>query len=169
MDVEFDPIPALVRLSDADVDFVLIGGLAAGAHGSAYPTFDVDIAYSQAEENLERLANVLSDLHATLRDAPPDVPFILDARSLAAGGNFTFDTDLGKLDILAYPAGAPAYERLRQEAIEATIEGRRVRYASLEHVIAMKEAAGRGRDKLVAAELRAISDLVRAPKDEAPS
>lgn len=169
MDGEFDPIPTLTRLSEAGIDFVVIGGLAAGAHGSAYPTYDVDIAYSRDAPNLERLAAVLSDLHAKLRGAPSDAPFILDTRSLEAGGNFTFDTDLGKLDILAYPEGAPAYDALRAGALASPIEGHIVRFASLDHLIAMKEAAGRERDKLVAAELRAISDLERSPRADEPS
>jgi hypothetical protein len=126
----------------------------------------VDVAYLRTPENLERLAAVLTELHATLREAPEDVPFILDAKSLAAGGNFTFDTDLGKLDILAYPEGASAYETLRQAAMESMVEGRLVRIASLDHVIAMKEAAGRTHDKLVAGELRALSDFQRAAKDD---
>lgn len=166
MDAEFDPTPVLVRLTDAGVDFVVIGGLAAGAHGSAYPTYDVDVAYAREPGNLQRLADVLAELHATLRGAPKDVPFILDAKSLEAGGNFTFDTDLGKVDILAFPEGAPAYDALRAEAMISTFAGRPVRIAALDHLIAMKEAAGRERDRLVAAELRAISDLLRAPKPD---
>lgn len=124
------------------------------------------MAYSRTPENLERIATLFRELNATLRGAPPDLPFILDARSLAEGGNFTFDTDLGKIDILAYPSGAPAYETLRADAMKAEIEGRPVRIASLDHLIAMKEAAGRTRDKLMAAELREISDLLRAPTDD---
>jgi hypothetical protein len=158
----------LVRLADAGIDFVLIGGLAAGAHGSAYPTYDVDVAYARDPVNFERLATLLSNLNATMRGAFENVPFIPDAKSLAAGGNFTFDTDLGKLDILAYPEGAPSYEALRAEAMESTIEGRQMRIASLDHVIAMKEAAGRTHDKLVAAELRELSDLQRAPQHDEP-
>jgi len=167
-ELEFDPVPVLIRLADAGIDCVVIGGVAGGAHGSAYPTYDVDVAYSRAPENLERIATLLRSLNATLRRARSGLPFILDARSLAEGGNFTFDTDLGKIDIFAYPEGAPAYETLRAEALETTVEGKPVRIASLDHLIAMKEAAGRPRDRLVAAELRAISDLLRAPKDEDP-
>ena len=144
----------------------MIGGVAGGAHGSAYGTVDVDVAYSRARENLEKLAALLRDLSATLRGAPTDLPFILDARTLSEGGNFTFDTELGSIDILAFPAGAPAYEVLRAEAKEVAIEGRSVLVASLDHLIAMKEAAGRDKDKLHASEYRAISDLLRAPNDE---
>jgi len=35
--------------------------------------------------------------------------------------------------------------------------------ASLDHLIAMKEAAGRPKDKLMATEYRGLSDLLRKP------
>ncbi len=50
----------------------------------------------------------------------------------------------------AYPAGAPAHERLKAEAVPIAVRGRTVRVASLDHLIAMKEAAGRPRDKVMA-------------------
>lgn len=124
------------------------------------------MAYSRSRENLEKLAALLRDLGATSRDAPADLPFILDARTLAEGGNFTLDTEFGEIDILAFPAGAPAYDVLRSEAMEITIEDRRILVASLDHLIAMKEAAGRDKDKLMASEYRVISDLLRASKDD---
>jgi hypothetical protein len=160
---DFDPVPLLLALVDAGVDFVLIGGLAGGAHGSSYPTFDVDVAYSRDRENLERLAALLRELGATLRGAPSGLPFQLDAKTLEAGGNFTFDTRLGKLDVLAYPAGATPYDRLRDEGKAVTIDDRTVVIASLDHLIAMKEAAGRTKDKLMATEYRTIADELRGP------
>jgi hypothetical protein len=126
------------------------------------------VAYSRQRDNLEKIAALLRDLGAALRGAPADLPFILDARSLSEGGNFTFDTRLGSIDILASPAGAPPYAVLRAAAKEISIEGRRVPIASLDHLIAMKEAAGREKDKLHASEYRAISDLLRAPKEDKP-
>jgi hypothetical protein len=162
---EFDPIPILTRFADAGIDFVVIGGVAGGAHGSAYGTEDVDLAYSRSVENLELLATLLGQLDATLRGAPPDLQFQLDARSLSEGGNFMFETSLGSIDILAFPVGAPPYEQLRAAAAVVEIEGRRVRIASLDHLIAMKEAAGRTKDLLHASEYRVISDELRAPRD----
>jgi hypothetical protein len=47
----------------------------------------------------------------------------------------------------------------------APVEGVLIRVASLDHLIAMKEAAGRTKDKLMATEYRAISDELRAPRD----
>jgi hypothetical protein len=162
-DEVFDPVPIIERLAGAAVDFVLIGGVAAATHGSAYGTADLDVAYGRDPQNLERIATVLGSLGAKLRGAPPDVPFILDAETLAAGGNFTFVTQLGSLDLLAYPAGAPSFDALREAATVIEVRGHEVRVASIDHLIAMKEATGRPRDKERAQELRLLSDELRAP------
>jgi hypothetical protein len=160
----FDPNVVLELFARAAVDFVVIGGVAGGAHGSAFGTFDVDLAYSRESENLERIADVLRSIGARLRGAPADVPFLLDAETLAAGGNFTFLTNLGSVDLLAYPAGAPPYEKLRAAAKIVDVSGQPVRIASLDHLIAMKEAAGRPRDKLMATEYRVLADEIRRPR-----
>jgi hypothetical protein len=157
----FDPAPILAELARGGVDFVVIGGVAGGAHGSSYGTFDLDLAYARDPENVERLASVLRSLGAVLRGAPPDLPFQLDARTLAAGANFTFSTRLGAVDILGDPGGAPPYERLRADAVTIEVRGLQVRVASLDHLIAMKEAAGRTKDRLMATEYRVLSDEIR--------
>jgi hypothetical protein len=159
---EFDPKALLELLARHGVDFVLIGGVAAAARGSARGTYDLDVAYARDEANLERLANALREVDASLRGAPPDVPFILDANTLEQGLNFTFATTSGSLDVLGEPAGAPHYRELRAAATPVEIRGVKVLVASIDHLIAMKEAAGRPHDKTVAAELRAISDELRA-------
>jgi hypothetical protein len=160
---EFRPQALLRTLIEHDVDFVVVGGLAAMSHGSAYPSFDLDIAYARDRTNLDRLAGALQELAATLRGAPPDVPFLLDAELLKAGAHVTFETSFGALDVLDRPDGAPAYDELKSAAVRATVEGQPVVVASLDHLIAMKEATGRPHDRTVAAELRAISDELRAP------
>jgi hypothetical protein len=165
---EFEPKRLLRALIAHDVDFVVIGGLAGMARGSAYPSYDLDIAYARNDQNLAALADALRDVDATLRGAPPDVPFILDAKTLRNGSNFTFATPWGSLDIIADAAGGPPYERLREAAgPPLPIEGELVTVASLDHLIAMKEAAGRPKDKLMATEYRVLSDELRAPRASA--
>ena len=163
--VEFQPKPILRRLLEHDVDFVLIGGLAGIAHGSSYPSYDVDIAYARGKRNLGRLASALQDLGATLQGAPSTLPFQLDAQSLKAGAHFTFQTTYGSLDILADPDGAPSYDKLKAAAgAPVEVEGELIFVASLDHLIAMKETSGRTKDKLMATEYRVLSDELRAPK-----
>jgi hypothetical protein len=160
----FDPAPVLELFAREGVDFVVIGGVAGGAHGSSYGTFDVDLAYSRDPGNLERIATVLRAIDATLRGAPPNLPFLLDSKTLHAEGNFTFHTRLGSVDLLAYPEGAMPYEQLRAAAMIIDVRGLPVRVASLDHLIAMKEASGRTKDKLMATEYRVLADEIRRPR-----
>ena len=160
---EFDPGPALRTLVGHGVDFVLIGGIAAIVLGSSYSTSDLDVAYARDRANLERLADALRELGATLRGAPPGLPFRLDADTLEAGLNFTFATEGGDLDVFGEPAGAPPYAELKRRSSVERIEGVEIRVASIDHLIAMKEAAGREKDTLLASQLRTLSDRLRRP------
>ena len=155
----FRPRELLRALAAHDVDFVVVGGMAGTARGSAFITRDLDIVYARDGQNLKRLAAALRDLGAQLRGAPPDVPFILDAQTLAAGAHFTFDTERGPLDILDRPDGSPSYDELRLRAgAPLIVDGLPVLVASLDDLIAMKEATGRPRDQVVASELRLLAD-----------
>jgi predicted nucleotidyltransferase len=152
----------LRALVENAVDFVIIGGVAGSARGSAYVTQDIDIANTREPENLERLAAALNGIDARLRNAPADLPFRPDAETLAAGAHVTFDTKLGPLDLLDRPDGSPQYGELLKRAGEPlTVDGVSVAVASIDDLIAMKEATGRPRDALVASELRMLADEIR--------
>jgi hypothetical protein len=157
--------PVLRALVRHGVDFVVVGGMAGLVHGSAFPTFDLDVAYARDAGNLDRLAAALRELGVTLRGAPVDLPFQADARTLANGVNFTFDTDHGSFDTLGDAAGVSSYDDLRREARVDEIEEVQVRVASLDHLIAMKRAANRTKDKLMVEEYIAIADLERREEE----
>lgn len=144
----FRPEIILDRLIDRQVRFVIVGGLAAQAHGSPSLTRDLDVCYAKDLANLQSLAEVLGELAAVRRGLPPDAPAMppLDARTLRAGGLFTLTTSAGDFDLLATPDPGLDYEHLRSNAIEATVAGRLVAIASLDDLIAMKRAAGRPKD-----------------------
>jgi hypothetical protein len=158
---EFRPKAILDALNKRHVDFVVIGGLAAIAHGSVLPSFDLDIAYARDRANLERLVGVLLEVGATLRGAPANLSFKLDAKTLENGSHFTFETRYGSFDLLSDPAGAPAYPQLKSAAVATEIDGEHVLIASLDHLIAMKEATGREKDKYMAREYRTLADEIR--------
>ncbi len=146
----FRPDEILRRLVAADVRFVLVGGLAAQAHGSASLTSDLDICYARDAINLQALARVLDDLAAVRRGLPADAPRMppLDARTLRAGGLFTLSTRFGDFDLLADPDPGFDYDRLVGAAIPTVSGGTRVLAAGLDDLMAMKRAAGRPKDRI---------------------
>jgi len=157
----FSPLAALGVLVDHGVRFVMIGGVAAAAHGSPSLTGDLDVCYDRDPENLDRLAAALIELHAVLRGADPGTGFVLDARTIAAGDHFTFTTDAGDLDVLGTPAGTDGFADLDTNAIDVDLDGFIVRTASLGDLIRMKRAAGRPKDRVELEILGALRDELR--------
>jgi hypothetical protein len=150
----------LAVLQAHDVECIIIGGLAAIQHGSPILTRDLDVCYERSHENLERLARALQEMHATLRGAPPDLPFRLDARTLAAGDHFTFSTDFGDLDCLSTPSGTGGYADLLLNAVEVEVDGVPVKIAGLDDLIRMKRASGRPKDLYALEILGALRDEI---------
>ena len=159
-DDRFDPGPGIEALLDHGVKFVLIGGVAANLLGSPTVTSDLDVCYSRDDENLERLADALRAIGARLRgrNVPDDLPFRLDARTLAVGDHFTFSTSVGSLDILGAPSGSEGFDQLVRNAITMRFRGRDVLVAHIDDLITMKRAAGRRKDLIMVEELGALRD-----------
>lgn len=146
----FRPDEILRRLTDAGVRFILVGGLAAQAHGSTSLTNDLDICHARDHDNLRRLAAVLTEVVAVRRGLPVDAPVMppLDIRTLHAGSLFTLSTRFGDFDLLADPDPGFNFDRLLPAAVPATTAGVRVLAAGLDDLMAMKRAAGRPKDRV---------------------
>jgi hypothetical protein len=157
---EFSARELLSALLDAGVAFVIVGGLAAQAHGSPLITEDLDICHDLDRENLERLAAVLAELSAVRRGMPEGVEPPLDARALRAGDVFTLRTRFGDLDLLSHPEPGLDYQMLRSRAIRFELYGSDVWMASLDDLVAMKRAAGRPKDLLALEHLGALREEI---------
>ncbi len=148
----------LGRLVDAGVELVVVGGIAAVAHGSEQFTKDIDIVAPFTVENIQRLMAVVQPLaprfyqtigKPLVQRAPDD---------LAAFKNLYLQTDLGVLDVLGSVPPVGDYSNVVSRAVEMSLFGRRCKVISLDDLIAIKSHVGRAKDKLVEAELRAIRE-----------
>lgn len=143
-------------LADAGVEVIVVGGLAAQAHGSARLTQDADFIYRRSPENIARLAAALAPYHPYLRGAPAGLPFRFDADTIARGLNFTLATDLGDLDLLGEMIGGGTYDDVVGDTCELMVFGRSVHVLDLPGLIRAKRAAGRPKDLEALAELEAL-------------
>ena len=116
--------PALLQaLHNVGVEFIVVGGAAATAHGSVRLTLELDVVYRRTTENLTRLVRSLAPIHPYLRGAPPGLPFQWDEDTLRRGLNFTLVTDVGWLDVLGEIAGGGDYDALLPFTDTLTIFG----------------------------------------------
>jgi hypothetical protein len=140
----------------AGVRYVLIGGLAMVAHGSAHVTQDVDMTYSRDPENLALLAKALAPLKPQLRDAPPGLPFMFGPRTLRNTVNLTLETALGEMDTLGEVPGVASFDELWDRSRVVALYGYPVHIGSLADLITMKRVSDRPKDRLHLMELEAL-------------
>ena len=152
----------LGALAKSNLEFIVVGGAAATAHGSSRLTLDLDVVYRRTPENLERVVRCMDGLEPYLRGAPPGLPFRWDVETLRRGLNFTLETRAGSIDFLGEIVGGGTYESLLPDAIPVSLFGVECRCLGLARLIQVKRAAGRPKDLEAIAELEAIRDEQRA-------
>jgi len=146
----------ITLLANSRVEFIIVGGAAATAHGSARLTRDLDIVYRRTSENILRLVRALTSCEPYPRDAPAGLPFVWSERTIQNGLNFTLSTTLGALDLFGEIIAGGTYEDLRPSSIKLQLYGVECFCIGLERLIQVKRATGRPKDLEVVAELEAI-------------
>ena len=137
----------LRRLARAQVEFVVVGGLALNAWGVVRGTKDVDVVVATEPENLKRVAEVAVTAGGHVQQGEALLGSSISiAAALASGEQVAIETDLGRLDVVQGLDGVPTFEELRPRAAEAEVLGSKVWVCSREDLRAMKRAAGRTRD-----------------------
>lgn len=145
----FEPETVAAALNRAGVAYVIVGGLAVGAHGVVRATRDLDLVPDPSPENLEALSGTLSDL-----GAEHPVGGGLTADSLAAPISMKLHTSAGEVHVLNRMPGAAPFAELARDAMLVEIApGVSAPVCSLEHLRRMKRASDRPRDAVDLAEL----------------
>jgi len=146
-------------LREHDVKFIVIGGQAEALMGSPRVTYDVDLCYQRNARNLENLAAALKDLKVKLRGVPDDLPFVVDARALALGSNFTFTTSIADLDLLGWVEPLGDYEVLLKHATTVRVGETDLSVIHLDDLIKIKQHIRRPKDQDSLMQLLAIKKV----------
>ena len=162
MPAPLDPACLFAVLEEHDVDYVLVGGLAAVLHGSTALTNDADIVPRKTPANLRHLSRALIALKARVRSfADPDgIAFDPHPELLASMAMLNMTTRCGDLDLTFAPAGLHSYDDLLGAGVTLDIEGTRVVVASLADIIRSKTLADRAKDRAVLPILHALQDEI---------
>lgn len=144
------------RLHLAQVDFVIIGGVAAIAYGGDVSTEDLDICASLTHENAVRIITAFQDLNPRWFTRP-DLPVVTAVDSNLHGlKNMYLRTDLGKVDVLGEVPGVCTYDELLERCVETDFGGYRCRMIDLDTLIEAKRTANRPKDQLSIRYLQVI-------------
>lgn len=156
----------LRALAHHNVRFVLIGGLAMVAHGSAHVTRDIDLAFVRDKDNVRNLVAALAEFHPKPRGFPDDLPFTWDEHAVRSSTILTLDTDAGIVDLLGEIPETGSFDDLWNRADEFEVFGVRARVASLDDLITMKRTANRPKDQVHVMELEALRKLIREQQQD---
>lgn len=165
-DPPFDLDRILETLARHRVEYLLVGGVAAGAHGAQTPTYDFDCLAGRTRDNLVQLGAAMRELNARLRaeglddDVARSLPTRIDPDFLAGMEISTWRTDAGDFDVLTdipdRSGTRVRYDELKGRSVRRRIGNVQVRVARLEDIIASKEWANRPKDLRALPELRSL-------------
>jgi hypothetical protein len=152
----------LEGLIKADVDFILVGGLAAVIQGAPITTMDVDIVHNQSVENIDRLLAFLKSIDAFYRRADDKV-IKPKGDDLSGTGHALFTTRLGPLDVLAVIEEGRAYEDLLEHTVEIGFRNHTIRVLDLKMLIQLKRSST---DPKVMQRLPVLEETLRQLNEE---
>jgi predicted nucleotidyltransferase len=151
-------VGALLRhLSEAGVEFIIVGGAAAVLHGAPITTEDLDIVHRRTPENIARLKALLDDLNAHVRElASRKLP--VSETALAGEGHILLETSFGPLDCLGTIVEGRGFEELLSHSEAVSDEGIEFRVVDLPTLIEIKMKTGRAKDQLMLPVLLALAE-----------
>lgn len=134
------------RLLEAEIEFILVGGLAAVIQGAPVTTMDVDILYKRSPENALKLFSFLQSIHAIYR-RPDDKIIVPKKEDFYGMGHGLFSTTLGPIDVLGFIEQGCIYEDLLDHSVAIQFRAHTVRVLDIEKIIELKRASKDPKDK----------------------
>ena len=136
----------LEGLIKADVNFILVGGLAAVVQGAPITTMDVDIVHNRSSENIIKLLVFLKSIGAFHRRLDDKVIEPTE-RDISGEGHALFSTQLGPLDVLAVIEEGKTYDDLLEHTVDVKFRGHTIKVLDLKMMIELKRASRDPKDK----------------------
>jgi len=137
----------LELLNKYEVEYIVVGGVAAVIQGAPVTTFDIDTLVRVSEENATRLMHVLRELDARFREHQSTVRPTRE--DIMAGGHLLLMTRAGPMDVLGFIGDNERYEDLIHESSDVSMTVGSFRVLNLEELVRQKKAANRPKDQAV--------------------
>lgn len=164
---KLDLLAILRTLVDHDVDFIVVGGVAATLAGTPMSTFDLDVVHSTDSANVERLLSALENLQAFYR-SQPERKLKPEVSHLRSAGHQLLMTRFGPLDLLGNIGRNRRYADLLRNTVEVDVGGgNSVRALDLETIIETKQESARDKDLAVLPVLRRTLEEKRRKREQA--
>ena len=144
--IALDLSAILEGLLEAEIKFILVGGLAAVVQGAPVTTMDVDIVHNRSPENISKLIAFLKSIDATYR-RPDDKVIGPKEGDISGMGYFLFTTRFGPLDVLAFIEQGKDYEDLLEHTVEIEFRGHIIRVLNLKTLVELKKTSRDAKDK----------------------
>lgn len=147
MDKKFDLTTLLLELVDADIRFVVVGGVAAVLQGVPTTTFDLDVVHDTRADNVARIVELLEKIDARVRGRPDGQRLVPGVDALSGPGHQLLQTQFGALDLLGAIEGGRTYEELKTACVTLTVKGRELNVVGLEKLLELKQGSTHPKDR----------------------
>ena len=137
----------LELLNKHEVEYIVVGGVAAVIQGAPITTFDLDALVRISDDNASRLSLALDELDARYREHQSTIKPTKE--DILAGGHLLLLTRAGPLDVLGFIGAKDRYEDLLHVSSEVAMTIGRLRVLDLEELIRQKKATDRLKDRAV--------------------
>ncbi len=151
--IDFEAI--LACFARHEVEFIVVGGVAAALQGAPVTTFDLDLLYHHTEANLDRLLLALKELDARYRGRPGP-PLVPVGAHFTGRGQVLLATAAGPLDLLAVVGEGETFATLIAETERVRLGDDAFRILALPALIRLKETLGREKDRAALPLLRRV-------------